>query len=349
MNKILILLLIVALVLSITVMGIGCKEEAVEEETVEEAPAEEVVEEEITEEKLDIAFTVMSMDQPYFVAIYEHMKKIAEAENFNLTLYDPHFKVEELQDIIDTIISTKPDGVLFAPVEFEVAPTMVQDMLDAGLTVISYNDNVRNTFSVVLDNYGTGKLAGTESAKYWKEHFPDVEPKVGLLDVPWVPLAMARIEGFIEGFSLLYPGFQPTSRLNLPQGVGIVEGSMAKFEDMLEANPEINLIYAWSDNGTQTGVAVLEAKGKGTSDKALAVGFDGSEAAIIALKDPNSAWKVEVGNPPKEMAYTTWDVFKKVREGESVPIESKVLGKVITPDMADQWLADQFFLGALAE
>jgi len=82
---------------------------------------------------------------------------------------------------------------------------------------------------------------------------------------------------------------------------------------------------------------------RNTIDNALVAAIDGSEAALLEVKKPESALKVDVGNPTKEMAEITWDSLKKVMDNSLAEKKAILVPFVyIPPEKADEWLATQF-------
>lgn len=345
MKKILAWVLVLVFALSLVACGSNAKpaESAKSDSTAQVAKEEPKKEEPKKEEKQkQIVLTVMTQQHAYFQGIIKRWQSLAVENNFKLTVMDPNFDNTKAQKIVEDIIALKPDGVAFAPLESKMGVQMVKQIMDAGIKVVPYNIAPSELLgpTVVGGNYQGGVTAGENAARIWKEKHADVKPVVGIISVVGIKEVDDRVNGFLEGFNKTYPDVKPVQTVN---GEGKRDKSLKVCEDMLQAHPDINIVYGINDDSGLGALDALKEVKKNTIDKALVAAIDGSEAALIEVKKPESALKVDVGNPTKEMAEITWDALKKVmnenyNEKKAIPVPFQY----IAPEKADEWLAAQF-------
>ena len=118
-----------------------------------------------------IALTVMGLGQPFFLAVADHWETLAEEFGFEVTLYDGKFDAGTVQQIVDDIIVSKPDAVVFAPLDSDASVPQVQKLLDAGLPTVTYNVQPREQAAprVFADDYLGSQLAGCNAGAYFAE------------------------------------------------------------------------------------------------------------------------------------------------------------------------------------
>lgn len=340
------LALILALVMIVSIFsGCGAKETAAPQPEVQQETQPEVQLEAQAGEKKTVVLTVMNTADAWFQAIVDAWELIAEENDFELIVMDPAFDATALETIIEDIIAMEPDGVVYAPLNNEVGTKHCTALKEAGIPTLAYNVTLSETVvpNVINGNYSGSVLLGEYAAKVWQEKHPDVAPVIGMLNLFGVIEGDQRCDGFVDGFKSVYPEVEVAVVLD---GKGARDVSLSVTEDMLQANPEVNVIYGINDSSSLGALDALKEAGKGTIDQALVCSTDGSEAGIIEMLDENSAFKCVVGNPPKGMAEKCWDVLKMVWEGTATTdslYESSFI--LVYPDTAETWLSEQYNIG----
>jgi len=292
--------------------------------------------------QMKIILTVMTQQHAYFQNVIRRWESLAEENNFELTVMDPNMDSVKLEKIVEDIIASAPDGVAFSPLDSTTAVSQVQRIMDAGIKVVPYNLLPSELLgpSVKGDDYNGGVLVGENAARIWKERHPDREPVVAVLSTVGIKEVTLRVDGFIDGFRSIYPDFEP-----IQEGDGQGQRTLCPklAEDMLQAHPEINIFFGVNDDSGLGALDALKEINRNTIDEALVCAIDGSEAALLEVKKPESAFKVDIGNPPKEMAEVTWDTLKKVMDGSMTETVALPVSYVyISLDEVDQWLETQY-------
>ena len=104
-------------------------------------------------------------------------------------------------------------------------------------------------------------MMGKEAALKWKEFYPNKKMYIGVIDYLTVEIVQKMRTGpFIAGVLSVDPTAQVVSKL---EGSANVQKSMAAMQDMLQAHPEVNLVYGANADHALGALAALENAGRG--------------------------------------------------------------------------------------
>lgn len=314
----------ILLVMTVALIGCGQKEKK-----KEEAKQKEII------------LTVMTSAHPYFQGVISTWEKLAKEENFKLTILDPRFDNGKLRQITDDIIVSHPDGVAFGPLESEMSVRMIKQIKEAGIPVIAYNVKPNENIVPVVSggNYIGGQKAGEAAAKLWMKNNPSKKAIIGIIDQVGIDAVNDRVQGFLKGFTTTFPNSELRQKVN---GYGVREKALKAAEDLLQANPDINIVFGINDDSALAATDAFTQLGITSPKKAIVAGVDGSEPAINKLKMPNNVYKIEVGGSPKLMAEETYKVLKDVMNGKTEFKEVIVPFTLIDDKNADKWLKENF-------
>jgi len=112
--------------------------------------------------------------------------------------------------------------------------------------------------------------------------------------------------------------------------------AMAVFENVLSANPELDVVFGINDD-TILG-AMAAAEGAGRLDEMIFIGYDGTPEAVELIASGESQLKADVAQQPVEIAKTTLEVLKGVFDGKTYESETPVAPILITADNAEDFL-----------
>lgn len=312
-------------------------------EATDSSPEESVAEVE-EGERLQIVATVQSQQINFWSNVQHTLERLAQEEDFDLTIMDINSDVTTFNNIVDDIIAMKPDGVITCGLEASTLTTQVKRLQEAGIPVVTYNVQPDEEICpmVVADQTEFGRVAGIAAAEYWQANHADVTPVGGAVDLYSAPVCALRVQGFLEGFQTLYPEFELVQTVD---GGGSRSTSLSATEDMLQANPEVNVIFGINADSGLGALDALKENGKGTNADSLVACVDGTETDCAELKNESSALKAVAGNSPRIMAETAWDLLSRVIKGELAANEgySENMEIVsVTSDQADNWVAENF-------
>lgn len=291
-----------------------------------------------------IALSVMGLGQPFFLAVVGHWEALSEQYGFDLKVYDGKFDAGTVQQLVDDIIVARPDAVVFAPLDSDASVPQVQKMLDAGLPVVTYNVQPRfqATPRVFADDYLGSQIVGCNAGAYFAAKFPDRDAKIGIVDLPELPQVMDRRNGFLYGFLSQIPNAELVQAVD---GGGVIDKANPAATDLIQANPEINVIFGINDDSSLGTIGALRAAGKYDVEWGVLAAVDGSAPAMESMKDPNSPYKAESGYPPRDFAYAAFNLLIATLNGETGPTTQVIVGyPPINPTVEgiETWLIEQY-------
>ena len=291
-----------------------------------------------------VALSVMGLGQPFFLAVVGHWEELSEEYGFELKVYDGKFDAGSVQQLVDDIVVDRPDAVVFAPLDSDASVPQVQKMIDAGLPVVTYNVQPREQAAprVFADDYLGSQIVGCNAGAYFAAKFPDRAAKIGIVDLPQLPQVHDRKNGFLYGFLSQIPDAELVQAVD---GGGVIDKANPAATDLIQAHPDINVIFGINDDSSLGTVAALKTAGVYDADWGVLAAVDGSAPAMESMKDPNSPYKAESGYPPRDFAYAAFNLLIATLNGETTSTTQVVVGyPPIEPTLEgiDTWLTEQY-------
>jgi ribose transport system substrate-binding protein len=238
--------------------------------------------------------------------------------------------VEKQMQIVENMIQTGIQALAITPSGSREIVSALVKARDAKVPIIVVDTRVdakaaadagvhTETF-VGSDNYDGGRIAGEYLVKA-----TGGTARVGILEgIPGHETGDSRLRGFRDA-------------VNTAPGVAIVASQPANwerdpgfnvFQNMLQAHPEIDAVFACSDLMALGAIEAIAAAGK--TGKIRVIGFDALDDAKKAI----SAGRMEasVAQFPSEMGRAAVESAVKVINGEKIPDDIKVKLELVTKD-----------------
>ena len=272
-----------------------------------------------------VALTVMGLGQPFFLAVQGHWKYLAKRYGFTLKVYDGKFDAGTVQKNIDDIIADKPDAIAFAPLDSDASVPQIKKLLAAKIPTVTYNVQPRKVLTprVFADDFLGSRSVGCNAGAYFNARFPGVPAKIGIVDLPNLPQVADRKNGFLYGFLSQVPDAEVVGTVN---GGGVIDKALPAASDLLQAHPEVNVIFGINDDSSLGTIAALKAAGKNIDTWGVLAAVDGSAPAMANMKDPKSPYKAESGYPPQNFAYAAFNLLGATVSGKTTKSTQVALG-----------------------
>lgn len=237
-------------------------------------------------EGLKVGVSNLGLSFPFPAAIAKGIKAEASKLGIEIVETDAQGKAEKQSSDVQDLIAQEPDGVLLIPVDGGVSVGQVQQLKAADIPVVAVASQVGDPEKVSptevypdlaawvsQDQIEAGEKAGSIALK----EFPNGATTAIVEGAAGYSETRLRAEGFEKGLGDQAESFNVVA--NQP-GNWIPETAEAACQNMLEANPEIELFYAEADEmGTGCANAV-----KAAGSKAKIIGIGGSELGLDAIK-----------------------------------------------------------------
>jgi len=223
------------------------------------------------------ATLVMStLNNPFFVSVADGAKDGEDDLGIELNVENANNSDQTALDLTIDAVTQDPDVLIIDPVSSEGGAAMVKQANQASVPVMAFD---RRPASGDLANFiGYDAIAaGREGAKSLAEAIGEKGTVVEIQGIMGTNVAQDRSEGFQEEMGS-YPGIEvvATQAAEFDRGQ-----ALDVMTNILQANPDIDGVYAANDEMALGVVAALESRG--LTGKVQVVGNDGIADALAAV------------------------------------------------------------------
>lgn len=335
MKKILALVLVMCTVLSImvgcsTVPAPAATQDATEA-AVTEAPAADATAPETAEASSDDQITV-GVDlyyrrDEYYVDLETTFRAYGAEKGYNMVICDADGDIATQISQMEDFIVQGVDVILLAAADPDALIPVCQEAIDAGIPVICYDGGINSDIcatKVIFDFYEDGSMVGDWAVQYINENLGG-KAKIAVLDFPASPIVCGlRAQGFVETVSKL-PGVEIVSQQD---GKASRTESMAVMENILTANPDVNLVYGINYDTGAGAAAAIEAAGSSAVVCCNAWGQEG----FTQLENRNKIILCMAASSPVTQARDAIDAIEPALAGEKLPAETLSHSTLLTAD-----------------
>ena len=217
--------------------------------------------------------------------------------------------------MIDDYITRGVDAIIITPISADGSVTALKAAKDAGITIICFNtcvsdDSIASAF-LVTKNEDLGSTTGAGAVEFINSQLGG-EAKIGLLNCDQFEGCPPRKAGFLELVAAL-PGVEVVA----DQAGWVADDALPVAEAMLEANPEINLLWAANEGGTVA--HALAVQSSGLAGKVFVFGTDMNNQMAQMLQADDNILQGVTGQVPYQMGYDAFVTTLKVLAGQDVP------------------------------
>ena len=240
---------------------------------------------------------------------------------------DPSRQTQQLEDFVamgvDVIAfaASDPDGLIPA----------VEDANKAKIPVFTFDGGVNGgevVSFVGMDNYMAGKLAGEWAKEYITKNLGG-NGNVVILDFPQSAVVCGdRVRGFKDVMATM----QGVKIVAQQDGKASRTESMNVMENILTANPKIDVVFGINDDTIFGGIAACEAAGR-TDMVFVDVGW--SQELFLKLKNNNPYVKASAVQNPYQMAINTMDAINDYLSGKPLPDQILQDAVLVTSENVD--------------
>lgn len=276
---------------------------------------------------ITIGLAVPNQQSPFFVAIREWVEKEAEAEGVKVVFADAKNDADTQVSQVQDFITQDVDAIIYIPAGATAATVPVREAKEAGIPVVTVD---RNPDGAPGDTFiATDSVASAKALGEWLVEQTGGEGNLGIIQgqLGTTP-EEARDEGFtagIAGSNIVEVARQASEAWLQDEGYDIAT-------DMLQANPEINIIFGRAD-GLALGAAQA-ARNAGYD--VLVVGFDGDPSGLQAVA--NGELAATITQQTTLMGKLALQSALKLIKGETLPAEQLQEGILTTKDNVQQFL-----------
>jgi len=282
--------------------------------------------------KPTVALVLKTLNHPFFVDMRRGAQEAADRLGVTLQVQaaEREIDVEKQMQIVENLIQTGIQALVITPSGSREIVSALVKARNAKVPIIIVDTRVdakaaadagikTETF-VGSDNYAGGKLAGEYLVKVTggKAHVAILE------GIPGHETGDSRLRGFRDAVKnaagVTIVASQPAN-WERDQGFNV-------FQNMLQAHPDIDSVFACSDLMALGAIESIRASGK--TGTIRVIGFDALDDAKKAIAA--GTMEASVAQFPAEMGKAAVESAVKVIRGETLPAEIKVKLELVTKD-----------------
>ncbi|MBN1837147.1 MAG: sugar ABC transporter substrate-binding protein, partial [Spirochaetales bacterium] len=251
------------------------------------------------------------------------LTQMAQEEGFGLETYDLSVDLGISTGSLAGLAGQEVSGAIVCQAQPLALGRFLRELREEDIPVVLHGiRNPQELPAPYVDHDGltTGRKLGNATATHFEASFPGEKPRVLIANTRTIERNRKLEEGFIIGFREILPEAEF-------QEVRDDQGSVLNAQEMatlaLIEHPEANVFVGTSDFRTTGIMHALRSRGRGTPETEVVASIGGSEEAMRALLDPNSAWKVQAGLAVGDMAREGYNLLREMMRG-SRPGESDI-------------------------
>lgn len=285
---------------------------------------------EVEDTRPKVALVLKTLNNPFFISLQQGAQEEADKLGLNLIVQaaERELDVEKQMQIVENLIQARVSAILISPSgSKEILPSIAKANA-AGIPVLIVDTRIdqaaaketgviTQTF-IGSDNYEGGRVAGDFVVRGRAG-----EVKIAILEgIAGHETGDSRLRGFMDTVSGV-------------KGIEVVASQPANFErdqgfnvtqNLLQAHPEVNVLFACNDMMALGAVEAIAAAGK--TGEISVIGFDAVDDARKAIKE--GTMTASVAQSPSMIGKVAIENAAKVLKGETIPADIPVAIELIT-------------------
>jgi len=243
-----------------------------------------------------VAVVISTLNNPWFVVLAETARDRALELGYEATIFDSQNDPAKESSHYDNIIASGYSAILFNPTDADGSVANVRRAADAGIPVFCMDREINATDAavsqIISDNYSGAVAVG----RYFVEAVGESGKYVELLGLVGDNNTWNRSTGFhsvVDRYEGLEMVAQQSADFDRARALDVLES-------VLQANPDIDAVFAGNDAMAMGAYQALVAAGK--ADDVKVFGFDGADDVVRLIAEGKIA--ATAMQFPKVMART---------------------------------------------
>jgi len=223
-----------------------------------------------------IAYMPPATEFNYYIAIGEGIKAVAAKEGVEVFMLAPQSgaDINGQMGMIQDVLTQDVDAIIFGTHDEFAAAPLLKQAVDKGMAVVMINSDIPNFPTPIHGVVGYSQRNGTHSLADWAiKTYGDKPHKIGIIEGQPGYHSTERVGGFLDGIKD-NKNFDVVASID---GKWNVEGGNTAGMDLLQAHPDLDMIFAANDYMIIG--ASYAAKALGRSDLVL-LGNDGDTSGL---------------------------------------------------------------------
>lgn len=283
------------------------------------------------QETPSIGLVTINLQALFFNQINDGAEDAAEEMGVDLQIVDGNNDPARQVEAIENFITQQVDAIIVVAIDVEGIIPAVSAARDAGIPVIAIDARVdvppANAF-IGVDNYGAGVEAGEYLVNYVNENM-DGNARVGIVGALNSFIQNQRRDGFLE----VVEAAEGIEVVGTVDGQNVQEVALTAAENLVTANPDMDLIYATGEPALIGVIAAVESQA--ATDRVRVIGWDLTSQAVRGI-DQGFVQAV-VQQDPYQEGYEAVMASLNFINGEEVDEEILIPVTIVTGENVDDF------------
>lgn len=279
------------------------------------------------EGELKVGLAMNTLNNPFFVDLKEGAEETAKEEGIELIITDSQGDPSKQLSDVENILQKNPDLLILNPVDSDAAAQIVLIANEQNVPVITVDRQAAGgevVSHIGFDALKSGNIAGT----FLSEVLEGKGKVVEIQGILGTNVGRDRSQGFNDHLK----GFD---------GIEIVASQSANFdrgealkvmEDILQANSEIDAVYAANDEMVMGALSAIEAAGR--LDEIIVIGTDAIDPALDAIREKKL--EATIAEPPFFLGREAIHTAIKILNDEEVEDMITLENTLVTEENVDE-------------
>ncbi len=257
-----------------------------------------------------LGLSLSTLNNPFFVTLKDGAEAAAKAAGVQLVVVDAQDDPAKEATNIEDLIQQGVSALLINPTDADAIVPSIEKANAAGIPVFTIDRGAAGgavVSHIASDNVAGGKMAG----EFLCQALGGQGKVVELEGIAGTSAARDRGKGFNDYMSASCPGVEivarQTANFNRAEGLTV-------FENILQAQPEINGVFAHNDEMILGAIEAAQAAGR---TGIIFVGFDAVDDAVAAVEAGTLA--ATIAQQPAVMGQLGVEFAIRHLNGETVP------------------------------
>lgn len=265
----------------------------------------------------EIGFLPPAMTSPFYAACIQGATPVATASGYELLIMAPPSEDDYAtqMSMMEDMITRGVKGIAVCGINLDALIPGIKKANEAGIPVVMFNTITELEGVDVYAYSGYNQYNGGAKIADWVNEKTGGKAKVAIIEGLPSDYTTQRMGGFVDRAKEMYPDIQVVAT---QPGDWVREKGMNAAMDMLQAHPDINVIYGLSDEMALGAVQATKQLGR---DDIIVVGLDGNPNAFESVKAGELTATLDCG----PVAIGANAILAIVEALDNVPREEKVI------------------------
>ena len=280
-----------------------------------------------------LGFLPPAMTSPFYASCIEGATPVAEALGYELVIMAPESEDDYATQtsMMEDFITQGVAGIAVCGINLDALIPAIKKANEAGVPVVMFNTITELEGADVYAYSGYNQYNGGAKIADWVNEKMNGEAVVAIIEGLPSDYTTQRMGGFVDRCAEAYPEITVVAT---QPGDWVREKGMNAAMDMIQAHPEINVIYGLSD---EMALGAVQACKQLNREDIICVGLDGNPNAFESVKAGELTATLDCGpvaigaNAIKALAEAIDGVAReeKVIEAETTVVDASIVDNFI--------------------